>query len=68
MPRMPHALAGVLYVKLTLAKRGTLLFGFLGRFLFDMSHPGLKLGWSPLIKVFTGYENDGPLHYVAYEQ
>ena len=29
---------------------------------------GLKLRWSPLIKVFTGYENDGPLHYVAYEQ
>ena len=29
---------------------------------------GLKLRSSPLIQVFTGYENDGPQHYVAYEQ
>ena len=28
-----------------------------------MGHPGLKLGWSPLSKVFTGYENDGPLQW-----
>ena len=33
-----------------------------------LGQPGLKLRWSPLINVVTGYENDGPLHYVAYEQ
>ena len=42
------------------------LFGFLGRFLgFDMGHPVLKLGWSPLIKVFTGYENQWPIILLA---
>ena len=44
------------------------LFGFLRRFLFDMGHPGLKLRWSPLIKVFTGYENDGPLHWLMNDE
>ena len=39
------------------------LFGFLGQFLFDMGHPGLKLCRSPLIKV-TGYENDGPGYWL----
>ena len=34
-----------------------LRFGFLGRY-----RRSDKLRWSPLIKVFTGYENDGPLH------
>ena len=40
------------------------LFGFLGKFLFDMGHPGLKLCQSPLIKAVTGYENDGPVHWL----
>ena len=39
------------------------LFGFLGQFLFDMGHPGLKLCRSPLIEV-TGYENGGPVHWL----
>ena len=41
-----------------------ILFGFLGWFLLDMGHLGLKLHWSLLIKVFAGYENDGPLHWL----
>ena len=41
-----------------------ILFGFLGWFLLDMGHLGLKLRWSLLIKVFAGYKNDGPLHWL----